>query len=68
MFVIFIFDLASVIIKGTCCIKQNRRQENVDFQKMNLYNYRSATENIYNLSLIQLSNLFVCDKKGGKKL
>lgn len=35
---------------------------------MNLYNYRSATENIYNLSLIQLSNLFVCDKKGGKKL
>lgn len=63
MFVIFIFDLALVIIKGTCCIKQNRRQENVD-----LYNYRSATENIYNLSLIQLSNLFVCDKKGGKKL
>lgn len=35
---------------------------------MNLYNYRSATENIYNLSSIQLSNLFVCDKKGGKKL
>lgn len=35
---------------------------------MNLYKYRSATENIYNLSLIQLSNLFVCDKKGGKKL
>lgn len=59
MFVIFIFDLASVIIKGTCCIK---------FSKRNLYNYRSATENIYNLSLIQLSNLFVCDKKGGKKL
>lgn len=35
---------------------------------MNLYNYRSATENIYNLPLIQFSNLFVCDKKGGKKL
>lgn len=35
---------------------------------MNLYNYRSATENIYNLSLIQLSNLFVCDKKGGEKV
>lgn len=36
--------------------------------ELNLYNYRSATENIYNLSLIQLINLFVCDKKGGKKL
>lgn len=32
------------------------------------YNYSSATDNRYNLSLIQLSNLFVCDKKGGKKL
>lgn len=26
---------------------------------MNLYNYRSATENIYNLSLIQLSRFYL---------